>query len=515
MPTNAEDKRARRRKAVLDAFRKSGSIKATARQLHIGRRVVRRILRGADDPVRTVPKVVPPRPSKLDPYKPMIKRLVIEDELTATLILEEIGLLGYTGGYSILKRFVRTIRPRPAVKVTNRLEHPPGSPGQVDWSPHTVTLAGDTRIVHCYSLILPFSRYMVIRYTLDEQLETLVAMHEEAFSEMAAVPPIITYDNMTTVGRHIGPGKIWINPRFEEYAKQSGFEIFLIDPGKPNQHASVERPFHYIENNCLKRRRSKFDDLDDLNTHTKWWCDNVANVRVHRETHERPVDRLARERPFLKPLPAHRHELYRELARQVGSDFCVAVDTNRYSVPPRCVGQVATVRLYVDRLEILVAGDIVAAHQLPETRHGRLVLAEHAAEFKHWTPSRRLLEQAFLRLGEPASDFYQGLLAQRGKGAGYHLQRILKMADRHGSAVVMAAMSHAARYGNYGAEAVARVIAGRQMPRTRQTEPTARPMPPEQVRLWLEGLDVETGDLADYDRKVDRAAAPEEVPDGQ
>lgn len=509
------EKRERRRKAILEAFRKTGSIKATVRLLRVSRRSVRRALRGREIPACGAPSKQPPRPSKLDPYRAVIGRLVLEDQLTATLILDELRPLGFTGSYSILKRYVRTIRPAPKTKVTTRIEHEPGSPGQIDWSPHTVTLGGEKRIVHCFSLVLPFSRYMVVRYALDETLDTLIAMHDEAFRDIGAIPGVLTYDNMTTVGRHVGPGEIWINPVFGDWAKRCGFDIFLIEPGKPNQHASVERPFHYIENNCLRRRRFTFADFDDLDAHVRWWCANVANIRPHGATRERPVDRLIRERPFLKPLPANRPEPFRELARQVGTDFCVAVDTNRYSVPPRCAGQVATVRLFADRIEILVAGDLVAVHPRHDSRYGRLVLPEHEAEFKHWTPSRRLLEQAFLRLGDVARDYHQGLLAQRGKGAGYHLQRILKQADRHGGAVVVAAMQHAASYGNYSAEAVARVIAGRQMPRVRNSPASKLAQPPEQVRLWLEGLDVETGDLAAYDRMVDRAASPEGNPDGQ
>lgn len=511
MTSPPDDRQSARRQLILDTYRKVGAIKPTARLLRMHPRTIRQVLRDTGTP--KPPATSTPKPSKLDPFKPAIQRLVLEDQLTATLILDELRELGYTGGYSILKRHVATIRPRAAVKVTNRIEHPPGAPAQVDWSPHTVQLGGEQRIVHCFSLVLPFSRYMVVRYALDEQLDTLIALHEEAFTELGGVPAVITYDNMTTVGRHVGPGEIWLNPRFEEYAKQAGFGIFLIDPGKPNQHASVERPFHYIENNFLLSHRRTFTGLDDLNQRTRAWCQDKANVRVHGTTRERPVDRLGRERVFLKPLPTHRPETFRTLARQVGTDFCVAVDTRRYSVPPRYAGQPATVHLYGDRLEILVGGQSVATHALAQDRHGRSVLPEHEAEFKNWSPSRRLLETAFLRLGAAAHDFYRGLVAQRGRGAGHHLQRMLKLADRHGADLVTAAMRHAAQYGNFSADAVARVIAGKQMPRTRTTTPVTAP--PEQVRLWLEGLDVETGDLGAFDDMVDRAGLAREAAHGQ
>ena len=37
---------------------------------------------------------------------------------------------------------------------------------------------------------------------------------------------------------------------------------------------------------------------------TAWWLANVADVRIHRETKQRPIDRHAEERPQLLPLPA-------------------------------------------------------------------------------------------------------------------------------------------------------------------------------------------------------------------
>ncbi len=486
---------------VQETYAKYGSIRRTARELKMRRKRVRRIVRGeAPRP----PSSRPPRPSKLDPYRHVIKRLVLEDELTAILILEEIRALGYQGGYSILKDYVRTIRPAPRAKVTTVLEHPPGAEGQVDWSPYTVRLGGEQRIVHAFSLVLPFSRFMVVRFALDEKLGTLLRLHDEAFGILGAIPKVMTYDNMTTVGRHSGKDTIELSARFEAYRKGCGFEVALIDPGRPNQHASVERPFHYVENNCLRRRRFRFDDLAALNRHAAWWCDEVANVRVHGSTRERPIDRLERERPLMLPLPSLRPEPFAAVSRKVGTDFCVALETNRYSVPPAHAGRPATLRVYDERLEVLVDGKVVAAHELCRGRHQRLVLPEHEEAFKRCAPSRRLLEQAFLRLGPVAEDYFDGLKTQRGRGAGYHLQRILKLADRHGAELVIGAMAHAARYGNYSADAVARVISGREIEDRTAPQTAPVPTPPERVRRWLEGLHVEKGDLEDYDRLVDQ-----------
>ena len=52
------------------------------------------------------------KPSLLDPFRPLIRKLVLEDELTAERVLEEVKGTGYTGGYTILKEYIGTFRPR-------------------------------------------------------------------------------------------------------------------------------------------------------------------------------------------------------------------------------------------------------------------------------------------------------------------------------------------------------------------------------------------------------------------
>lgn len=515
MTPRTPSQRERRREHILDTYAKIGTIRGTTRKLGISIHVVRRVLRGEDGP-RQPPRSRPPRASKLDAFKPNIKRLVLEDGLSGVLVLEEIRALGYEGGYSILTDYIRRIRPAPTRRATTRLEHPPGAEGQVDWSPYTVRMGGELVDVHAFGFTLPFSRWTYLQFRLDEKLETLIELHEEAFRELDGVPMLMTYDNMTTVGRHVGPGEIRLNPRFDAWRKDYGFDVSLIAPGKPNEHAPVERNFHFIENNCLRRRRFCFDDLDDLNRHALWWCRNVANVRVHGTTRERPIDRLERERLYLLTLPWKRGPTRRTLSRDVQSDFCVAVDTNRYSVSPKLVGRPATVYVYNDSLEILVDGRLAARHELCCDRYKRRVLPEHEEELKRATPSRRALEQAFIRLGPAAHSYYDGLRAQRGRGAGYHLQRILKLADRHGSEAVCGAMSHAARYGNYSADAIARVLHGQEL---RRRSPRARdehaPPPSERVRRWLEGIHVEDSDLADYDRAIDAHTDDDNTVEGE
>jgi transposase len=477
------------------------SIRGLGREFGLSRNAVRRALR--DRSSLGIPATVVRRASVLDSYRAKIKHLVLEQGLTAVRVLEELQAIGYKGGYSILKDYIRTIRPRSRPAATIRMETAPGELAQMDWSPYSLCFedyAWQGRVVHAFSLVLAWSRYLFVRFATTTDLATIQRLHAEALEQVRGVPARINYDNMTTVGRHIGLEEVWLNPQFEEFARHYGFAIEILPPGMPTLHGKVERPFGYLEGNFLAGR--SFSDLDDLNRKVVLWLEK-ANARIHGTTRERPVDRLAVERAALKPLPRQRAELARTVERKVQTDFSVVVGTNRYSVPPRYVGQFATVKIFTEHLEVVVDNEVVARHTLLEGSYGRSLLAEHEAAFRSATPQRELLRAAFLRLGAAAEEYFEGLRRTRGSGAAYHMARILKLADRYGSPAVSGALAHAGRYGAFSAEAIARVLQGRAL-RVKRKEPAAKPVyVPERVRRWLESEDVEQKDLKDYDELVE------------
>ena len=84
------------------------------------------------------------RPSKLAAFKGAIVRSLARHPYSAAQLLTRLKEQGYTGSYSILKRFVRTVRPKPAAAFLT-LTFLPGQCAQVDWGSFGSIRVGNTR----------------------------------------------------------------------------------------------------------------------------------------------------------------------------------------------------------------------------------------------------------------------------------------------------------------------------------------------------------------------------------
>ena len=105
----------------------------------------------------------------------------------------------------------------------------------------------------------------------------------------------------------------------------------------------------------------------------------VADVRVHGTTAEQPIDRFERdERRALAPLAAKAPFLQvRELSRRVHTDACIELDTNRYSVPFKLIGESVTVIVAERLVRVLYAGQEVACHAQNAGRRTSIIERSH------------------------------------------------------------------------------------------------------------------------------------------
>ncbi len=262
-----------------------------------------------------------------------------------------------------------------------RFETNPGGQAQVDWGQVSVLLGNERAKVHVFVMTLGYSRRAYAEGYRHERMDNLMSAHERAFAHFGGCCQSLLYDRMRTVtigtsDDDEGVRRARLNDRFKRFAEHWGFAIKLCRPYRAKTKGKVESGVKYIKRNFIPGRT--FADLDDFNAQLAAWQAEIADLRIHGTTHQRPIDRFAQESAALLPAAGHRsflEAIVRE--RVVAEDWLVSIDANRYSVPFELIGKtVQVVREGADWV-IRHRGKIVAEHPVLAGRFQLSVKPEH------------------------------------------------------------------------------------------------------------------------------------------
>jgi transposase len=461
------------RNEIVRRHQARASMRRIARELGITRHTVKAVLArveaeraGSAAPPAGLPPVPQRRASQLDEHEAFLRDLLARyPRLTAQRAYEELRGRGFTGGYTIVRERVGQLRPQPTREPVVRFETGPGAQAQMDYSMYDIDFTQEgRRRVHAFSYVLGYSRRQYLRFVDAQDFTTTVREHIQAFTHLGGVAAVCLYDNLkVVVTQHDEDGPLY-NARFLAFATHYGFKPWACRPRRAQTKGKVERPFHYVETNLLNGR--DFRTLEHLNEVTAWWLANVADVRIHSETQERPLDRHAREVPHLLPLPAQPYDLATLVYRVVNVEGFIAYQQNLYSVPYRHIGQTLPVR--ITAADVIVYNpqiEEIARHRLqPRSVVGQR--NEQAAHRPREDPRQQqaVLQERFAELGPVASRFLEGLWRQqsRGKSQACQVLALLGTYQRHDW---LAALERAVRFGAYSAQAVERILAVQAQPK--------------------------------------------------
>jgi transposase len=348
--------------AVIEVLRlrEAGvGVKEIARRTGFSRNTVRKYLRNPEVP-RYGPRAQPS--SKLEPFKPFVlQRMHVDGVSNAERILRDLRAMGYDGGLTILKDFMRPLRPRKTPEVVVRYEVPPGEEAQVDFGVFAFEdERGRRKSVLAFVMILSFSRALHVEFVTQQDLSTLLRCHLHAFETFGGVPKRILYDNMKTVVLERDRERVVFHPRLLDFALLAGFAPKACRPYRAQSKGRVERSIKYLRDSFWP---VNFTDLLDLNRQVNAWVAGVANVREHGTLRRRPIDLLAEERPSLLPLKAT--STFAGLLaeeRKVGRDAFVTFEGSRYAVPWRFAGRHVAVSATEAHVEIRDGRDLVVVH---------------------------------------------------------------------------------------------------------------------------------------------------------
>src|SRR5207249_5651024 len=217
-------------------------------------------------------------PSKLDPFKPDIVRMLERYPYSSVQSCQRLREHGFAGSYELVKAYVHTVRPRRQAAFLT-LAFAPGECAQVDWGSFGSVPVGQThRQLSFFVMVLCYSRMMYVEFTVSQTMEHFLACHQHAFEFFGGIPHKVMVDNLKSavLKRAVGEAPVF-NPKSLAFAHHSGFPIAPCNVGKGNAKGRGENGGGSVKKNFLAGL--DMPDFSALNPAARHWLDTVANVR--------------------------------------------------------------------------------------------------------------------------------------------------------------------------------------------------------------------------------------------
>src|SRR5271168_3584440 len=472
------------------------SARVISRRLRCSWRTVAKALELEQPPARSDPS----RLSRLDPYKAKIDELLAKyPDLSAVRVHEEIarGPDGYTGSAITVRRYVRSIRPARG-RVYQEVHYEPAQAMQVDWGECGRVQVGNTsRKVSVLVAVLCYSRMTYIEFTLSQRKAEFYRCLVHALEFFGASPRAIIFDNLKTAVINGSGRAACFHPEFLALCGHYYLQPIACERRDPESKGIVEAKVRYVKHNALAGRDDELVRFEDYVGFAPRWRDEIANVRIHETTRERPVDRFQRERSLLRALPTIAFDTDEIVPAVVSPHARIEFDGNRYSAPPQFVRRPVTIRASRDLVRVLHEGQVVAQHGRCYERGQLIVLPDHrlaALELRQRSRGTAV-ENEFDALGPEARQFHLHLKGQPVK-TGVHLRRLMNLARLYGTAELLAAIARALELATYDAAYVENLLLAE---RRRRELPTPT-LPTPRRRELIDEIELEPTDPAIYDR---------------
>jgi transposase len=418
----------------------------------------------------------------------------IAPKVSAVVVHQRLNPLGFDGGLSIVRDYLRSIRPKQK-EAFIRFESKPGHQCQTDWGHFGNLVYGNcSRKLYCLAVIECYSRLLYLEFTHSQRQEALHRGLLNAFTFFGGSPVELVHDNMlTAVLERDGP-LVRFNEAFLDFLRPFKIVPVPCNIGQPHEKGKIEKgAIHYIRHNFFPLR--SFGDLDDVQTQANQWRDEVANTRIHSTTGERPVDRFqpGSMRALPQPLPDCRDTA----AVKVHSDFSVHFDGNTYTVPPWLIGKTVLVKADHHQLAIFFRDKTVAVHNRSWHRRQRVEAAHHRDAARKYRHRQWLSEDVavLMSLGEETKLYLEHLAASQ-QSFKKNVAKLLALKEDYGTSALIQAIQRALNHRAYGSDYVENILYQEMTPQ--------RSHPPVKLgnHQALNRIRLQEPSLADYDSLI-------------
>ena len=423
---------------IRQADRDGFSSRQIAKQFGVGRDTIRKALQNAEPPPYTLEQ---PRPAPVfGPFRPFVDAILAEDENaprkqrhTASQIHRRlIAEHGYAGKYDQVRRYLQQRR------LSRRetfipLEHRPGVRAEADFGHIHVDFPEGRRQVPVLIVTWSYSNAPFAIALPTERTEAILHGLVEAFAFFGCVPVELWWDNPKTVAIHIHRGRErTLHARYLALASHYPFTPKFCLPATPTEKSRVENRVFDLQRQWATPV-PMVNEFAELNAHLRRCCLAARDRTCGGET-STVGERFEQDKSAALPVPQRPFDACVYQPGQVDKYQTVQFDSNRYSVPRRWAFRAVTVKGYVDRVEIVGDGQVVAVHARSYGRRDKvldplhfLVVLErkpgaldHAPVYRDW------------QLPAVFADLRRDLEARFGARAGVqHFIRVLQLFAHH------------------------------------------------------------------------------------
>jgi transposase len=334
-------------------------IKEIARRTGLARNTIRAALRSERPP--SYERAL--RPSKLDPFKAEVERLLRADpRIPNTRIRELIAELGYEGGKTILDNHLREVRPRFAPRRTyQRTVYRPGEICQFDlWEPRGEVPVGhgQTRRAWVVTSALGFSRAGAGALIFAKQAPDILWGMGRCLATLGALPETVVWDRESAIAPRGKP-----TDAFAAFCGSLPVGWSICEAADPESKGILERSHRFMRSNFEPGRA--FASPEHFQATLDDWFANRANTRLHRGIRAVPAERLVQERCRMRALPEQMPDTDRRFVMRVPQQPYLRFDTNDYSLDPRAAGRRVEVRVGQGQIRAITldGGETVASHR--------------------------------------------------------------------------------------------------------------------------------------------------------
>ena len=320
-----------------------------------------------------------PRQCLVDDYRQDVLKL-LEKDLSAVRIHEELVRDGFKGSYTTVKKYVSKLKRKENIFV--RIHTEPGEEAQVDFGYLGISKDdfGKNRKTWVFNMRLSYSRLDYYEKVYDQKVETFIACHIHAFEFFGGVPEYVKIDNLKAAILEANFYEPVYQQAYKDFAAYYGFSPIPCRVASPNDKGKVESGIKFVKDNFFKARA--FEGASDLERRLRDW-NRLVNLRIHGTTRKVPNEVfMEEEKSRMKSLPPLRFSLAKISTRKVYHDCHIYVDYNYYSVPYQYTGKTVDIALTDKILKVYYKTEQIALHKRIALKGQFSTVASHYPDFK-------------------------------------------------------------------------------------------------------------------------------------